>query len=69
VPVVAQQKRNTYIKEIAETAGFTRAFLRVRFRAGKAEEEPLPLWQAITTYTPGISVPTSYSGTRVGIKI
>ncbi len=52
VPVVAQQKRNAYIKEIAEAAGLTRTFVRVRFRAGKAEEEPLPLWQAITTHTP-----------------
>jgi integrase len=52
VPVIAQQKRNTYIKELAEAAGLTRTFVRVRFKAGKAVEEPLPLWQAITTHTP-----------------
>ncbi|WP_167855508.1 phage integrase SAM-like domain-containing protein [Hymenobacter fodinae] len=52
VPVVAQQNRNLYIKELAQTAELTRAHVRVRFKMGKPEEEVLQLWQVITTHTP-----------------
>jgi hypothetical protein len=34
---------NDYIKELAQVAGLERTFVRVRFRAGKPEEEPHPL--------------------------
>jgi integrase len=52
VPVITLQKRNTRIKELAEAAGLTRTFVRVRFRAGKPHEEPLPLHQVVSTHTP-----------------
>ncbi|MGY2133620.1 phage integrase SAM-like domain-containing protein [Hymenobacter sp. HD11105] len=52
VPVVVQQKRNLFIKELAQAAGLTRGHVRVRFKMGKPEEEVLPIWQAITTHTP-----------------
>ncbi|MBC6606967.1 phage integrase SAM-like domain-containing protein [Hymenobacter sp. BT188] len=52
VPVVVQQKRNLFIKELAQRAGLERGHVRVRFKMGKPEEEVLPMWQAITTHTP-----------------
>jgi hypothetical protein len=52
VPVISLQKRNEYIKNLAEAAGLARTFVRVRFRAGKPHEEPLLLHQAISTHTP-----------------
>jgi integrase len=51
-PVITLQKRNEYIKELAEAAGLDRTFVRVRFRAGKPHEEPLPLHQVVSTHTP-----------------
>jgi integrase len=51
-PMITLQKRNEYIKELAQAAGLSRTFVRVRFRAGKPHEEPLPLYQAISTHTP-----------------
>jgi len=52
VPVITLQKRNTRIKELAEAAGLTRTFVRVRFRAGKPHEEPLLIHQVVSTHTP-----------------
>lgn len=52
VPVITLQKRNEHIKALAEAAGLTRVFVRVRFRAGKPHEEPLPLHQVVSTHTP-----------------
>ncbi|QKG56972.1 site-specific integrase [Hymenobacter sp. BRD128] len=52
VPVISLQKRNEHIKELAEAAGLSRTFVRVRFRAGKPVEEPLPLHQVVSTHTP-----------------
>jgi hypothetical protein len=52
VPVVSQQKRNEYLKQLGELAGLDRTFVRVRFRGGVAHEEPLPLWQVLSTHTP-----------------
>ncbi|GAA4362263.1 hypothetical protein GCM10023185_30050 [Hymenobacter saemangeumensis] len=52
VPVIAQQNRNQYLKELAQLAGLDRTFLRVRFKKGEPVEEPRPLWQVITTHTP-----------------
>jgi hypothetical protein len=52
VPVISLQKRNEHLKELAEAAGLTRTFVRVRFRAGKPIEEPLLLHQVISTHTP-----------------
>lgn len=51
-PTISLQKRNEYIKELAAAAGLDRTFVRVRFRAGKPHEEPLPLHQVISTHTP-----------------
>jgi hypothetical protein len=52
VPVISLQKRNEYIKVLAEAAGLARTFVRVRFRAGKPHEESLPLHQVVSTHTP-----------------
>lgn len=52
VPVISLQKRNEHIKALAEAAGLTRTFVRVRFRAGKPHEEPMPLHQVVSTHTP-----------------
>jgi hypothetical protein len=52
VPVISLQKRNEHIKALAEASGLTRTFVRVRFRAGKPHEEPLPLHQVVSTHTP-----------------
>jgi len=52
VPVITLQKRNEHIKALAEAAGLARVFVRVRFRAGKPHEEPLPLHQVVSTHTP-----------------
>ncbi len=49
--MITLQKRNEYIKELAQVAGLDRTFVRVRFRAGKPDEEPLPVHQAISTHT------------------
>jgi integrase len=51
-PIITLQKRNEYIKELAQAAGLDRTFVRVRFRAGKPHEEPLPLHQVVSTHTP-----------------
>lgn len=51
-PLISLQKRNEHIKALAEAAGLTRTFVRVRFRAGKPHEEPLPLHQVVSTHTP-----------------
>lgn len=52
VPVVSQQKRNEYLKQLGELACLDRTFVRVRFRGGVPHEEPLPLWQVLSTHTP-----------------
>jgi nucleotide-binding universal stress UspA family protein len=51
-PMITLQKRNEYIKELAQAAGLDRTFVRVRFRAGKPHEEPLLLHEAVSTHTP-----------------
>jgi hypothetical protein len=52
VPIITQQKRNEYMKELAKLAGLKRTFVRVRFKKGVPVEEPLPLWSVISTHTP-----------------
>ena len=52
VPVIAQQKRNDYIKELARVAGLDRQFVRVTFRGDRIDEAPMPVWQAVSTHTP-----------------
>ncbi|MDO7846450.1 phage integrase SAM-like domain-containing protein [Hymenobacter sp. M29] len=52
VPLISQQKRNEYMKELAQLAGLERVFVRVRFKKGVPVEEPLPLWRVISTHTP-----------------
>jgi hypothetical protein len=52
VPVVSQQKRNEYLKQLGELAGLDRTFVRVRFRGGIPHEEPLPLYQVLSTHPP-----------------
>jgi integrase len=51
-PLITLQKRNEYIKELAEAAGLDRTFVRVRFRANLPEEVPMPLHRAVSTHTP-----------------
>jgi integrase len=51
-PLITLQKRNEYIKELAEAAGLDRTFVRVRFRANRPEEVPMPLHRAVSTHTP-----------------
>ncbi len=51
VPVVSQQKRNLYIKELVQAAGLDRMHIRVRFKMGKPVEEPMPIADMVTTHT------------------
>jgi integrase len=51
-PVISLQKRNEFIKELAQAAGLGRTFVRVRFRANKPHEEAYPLYQVVSTHTP-----------------
>jgi integrase len=51
-PIPTLQKRNEFIKELAEAAGLDRTFVRVRFRAGKPTEDPQPLHRVVSTHTP-----------------
>ncbi|MGI4862393.1 MAG: phage integrase SAM-like domain-containing protein [Janthinobacterium lividum] len=51
-PVITLQKRNEYIKELAQAAGLDRTFVRVRFRANKPTEDARQLYQVVSTHTP-----------------
>lgn len=51
-PIITLQKRNEFIKELAEAAGLDRMFVRVRFRVNRPEEVPMPLHRAVSTHTP-----------------
>lgn len=50
-PVPVQQVRNRRQKELGRCLKLTRPFVRVRYIAGQATEEVLPLYKVITTHT------------------
>lgn len=50
LPIVAQQNRNSRIKEMAAVAGLTREVVKVRWVGGKLLEKALPLCDALTTH-------------------
>lgn len=50
LPVVAQQNRNTRMKDMAVAVGLTREVVKVRWVGGKMHETVLPLHQALTSH-------------------
>lgn len=50
LPVIDQSHRTSTIKKMAEIAGLTREFVRVRFSGKKITETPGPIWQFLGTH-------------------
>jgi integrase len=50
MPVVAQQNRNTRMKDMAAAVGLTREVMKVRWVNEQPHETPMPLCQALTSH-------------------